>query len=459
MSETDFQRWVCDACGYIYDEAKGDPDSGLAPGTRYDDIPDDWYCPLCGLAKSDLRLLPEPIKAVVSKRAPKPGAKSKGSAEHVVIVGAGVAGWSVAEEIRQRDPQRPILLVSACEGIYYPKPALSTAIAQGKSSEDLADSDALSKAAELGIEVRSGTRVIKFDTERKKLTTAKGAIQYGQLVLALGAQQRQLPLAGDAAESVMRVNDLGSYRKLRHKLEDSVEHVTILGAGLIGCEFAEDLRSGGYAVSVIDPQAYPLASLLPERIAGQLQSVLQDKGVDWKLGLTLTRLDQAERLQATLSDGSLLATDLVISAAGLIAQTQLADKAGLATADGIVTNTQMQTSVTDVYALGDCAEVEGQIYAYIEPIRRQAKVIAEQVCGATAEFESLLPLVRVKTPSFPLSICKPTSPAIQGCCEVQEVEEGRLNLQQHGHWVGFVLSGTQAGSAMNIYRELQHSSA
>ena len=59
MSDASYLRWICDACGYIYDEAKGDPDSGLAPGTRYQDIPDDWQCPLCGMMKSDLRLLPE----------------------------------------------------------------------------------------------------------------------------------------------------------------------------------------------------------------------------------------------------------------------------------------------------------------------------------------------------------------------------------------------------------------
>ena len=59
MSETAYRRWICDACGYIYDEAKGDPDSGLAPGTRFEAIPEDWQCPLCGLTKTDLRPLPE----------------------------------------------------------------------------------------------------------------------------------------------------------------------------------------------------------------------------------------------------------------------------------------------------------------------------------------------------------------------------------------------------------------
>ena len=70
MSAPDFQKYICDACGFIYDEAKGDPDSGLAPGTRFDDIPDDWLCPLCGLSKADLRLLPDAPAAAAVYRTP-----------------------------------------------------------------------------------------------------------------------------------------------------------------------------------------------------------------------------------------------------------------------------------------------------------------------------------------------------------------------------------------------------
>ena len=85
MNDEQYQRWICDACGYIYDEAQGDPDSGLAPGTRYADIPEDWQCPLCGLRKSDLRLLPEVVQPVPSRptasAAAQAGAPLEGAAE------------------------------------------------------------------------------------------------------------------------------------------------------------------------------------------------------------------------------------------------------------------------------------------------------------------------------------------------------------------------------------------
>jgi rubredoxin-NAD+ reductase len=455
LSGSEYRRWVCDACGYIYNEAEGDLDSGLQPGTRYEDIPDDWQCPLCGLSKGDLRLLPDAPPAPVRKR-PRPAGpagKSRGGEDYVVIVGGGIAGWSVAEAIREQDPDTPLLLVSACEGISYPKPALSTAFAHGKRAEDLAEMDAGSHAEQLGLEVRTETRVLKIDTAKKRLTTAKGGIQYGKLVLALGAHQRELPLDGDAAGTVVRVNDLMAYRKLRQRLDEGVKHVTILGAGLIGTEFAEDLSIGGFEVSVIDPTDFPLSNLLPGSVGHELSNRLQEKGVHWHFHCTLDSVERAgERLRATLSNGEALETDLVLSAAGLVPNTQLAEKAGIAVEQGIATDALMRTSVGDVYAIGDCAAVEGQVFAYIEPIRRQAATIAAGLRGESLPFDTRPPLVRVKTPSFPLTVCPPTTSG--RAVPRAEVQPGRVDYYRGDDLVGFVLSGDKAAAASGLYRSL-----
>lgn len=458
MADSEYLRWICDACGYIYDEAQGDPDSGLAAGTRFEDIPDDWQCPLCGLRKSDLRLLPSmpaSTPAVTRTRASKVAAgKSRGSAGHLVIVGAGIAGWSVAEAMRATDTETPILLVTACEGVSYPKPALSTALAHGKDVDAIAEQDAASKAAALDIEVRTETRVIKLDRAKKRLTTAKGGIQYGKLVLALGASQRKLPVSGDAADGILRVNDLRAYRRLRRCLDSDVRHVTILGAGLIGCEFAEDLAGAGFAVTVIDPADQPLAGLLPPQTAQQLRCRLQDNGVQWRFHVTLDRLETSgARKRAIFSDGDAIETDLVLSAAGLVASTQLADRAGLAVKRGIVTDRLMRTNDPDIFAIGDCAEVEGQVYAYIEPIRRQAQTIASTLRGEDKPFDPKPPLVRVKTPCFPLSIC-PSADTLGAIAVASQESEERIDLVSGDRVVGFVLTGSRAGDGMALYREL-----
>lgn len=457
MSNSDFQRYVCDACGFIYDEAKGDPDSGLMPGTRFADIPDNWECPLCGLTKSDLRLLPEVAAAPVIKRprTARKGAPSKGGKDYVVIIGAGVAGWSAAEAIRRRDPEKPVLLVSSCKGFVYPKPAISMAFSQGKSAEDLVDMDAETRAKQLGIEVRTGTRIIKVDSTRKRMTTVKGAIEYDKLVLALGAHQRELPIQGTSAQSVIRVNDLQSYKKLRNELQNGVKHVTILGAGLIGCEFADDLTKAGYQVSIIDPQTQPLSSMLPDSMGQQLKEKLLEKGVEWHFGVTLNVLDKdAEQLKATLSNGSELVTDLVLSAAGLIPNTTVAEKMGLTIDHGISVNNDMQTSNPNIYAIGDCASLDGQVFAYIEPIRRQAEAVAADIAGEHEAFMPLPPLVKVKTPSLPLSICRPKHLNGMEWISTEESHGDHFELREGKNVLGFALSGKMASEAGGIYRQL-----
>lgn len=459
MSGTDFQRWICDACGYIYDEAKGDPDSGLAPGTRYQDIPDDWQCPLCGLTKADLRLLPEapPVANVIIRPKTAASNRSKGSDKHIVIIGAGIAGWSVSEAIRRRDPDTPILLIAACKGLVYPKPAISLAISQGRTADDLVETDAASRAAELNIEVRTETKVIKIDSKRKRITTAKGGIEYGKLVLALGAHQRELEIEGNAAESVLRVNDLLSFKRLQQRLDGGSKSVTILGAGLIGSEFADDLSRAGHKVTVIDPGTLPLADLLPEPMSKELLHRLEKNGVEWQFGQTLKRLEKdGERLQAELSCGDTYQTDLVVSAAGLVANKQLAAKSGLCTDTGITVNSDMQTSNHYIYAIGDCASVEGRLFAYIEPIRRQAEAIAANLAGEHERFMPIPPMVKVKTQSMPISICSPFHHASdESWKQVNSVRPGlHFEIASESNVVGFALSDELASTAGDHYRKL-----
>ena len=127
-----YQQYICDACGYIYDEAVGDPDGGLAAGTRYADIPDDWACPLCGVTKADFRLYRAPSREELQARsgAAPTAVPRRGGPAGVLIVGAGRAGWAMAQALRERDASLPITLVTRCAGDVYDKPMLSVAMAR-----------------------------------------------------------------------------------------------------------------------------------------------------------------------------------------------------------------------------------------------------------------------------------------------------------------------------------------
>ena len=130
--------------------------------------------------------------------------------------------------------------------------------------------------------------------------------------------------------------------------------VAILGAGLIGCEFANDLTLGGYKVDVIDLAPQALGRLIPEAAATALQTKLSEAGVQWHFNTTVQTVDRSgNELIVTLSNGSNIACDFVLSAVGLNPRVNLAKASGIVTGAGIQVNRELETNLPDIYALGD----------------------------------------------------------------------------------------------------------
>ncbi|HSM97923.1 MAG TPA: FAD-dependent oxidoreductase, partial [Gallionella sp.] len=174
----------------------------------------------------------------------------------VVVLGSGLAGYTLVRELRKLDRGVAITLISQDSGDYYSKPMLSNALAQRKTAGSLVITAAAEMAGQLDITLLHHTEVLGIDRGHKELQTSAGVIGYDRLVLALGADPVRLPLRGDAADAVVSVNDLGDYAKFRGAIESpagAAKHIAIIGGGLIGCEFANDLAGTGYAVTVIDP--------------------------------------------------------------------------------------------------------------------------------------------------------------------------------------------------------------
>lgn len=454
-TEAPYRQFLCVVCGYIYDEAEGDPDSGLAPGTRFEDIPEDWYCPLCGVTKADFEPLDE-----VRRRAeagPAPVRRTRpGKETGVVVVGAGVAGWSTVEALRRQDPDRPVTLVAACSGAVYPKPQLSTAVAQGRAPDDLIRAAAREHADRFGIRILPHTRVRGIDREARRLRTAAGSIRYTHLVLATGARQRRLPLTGDGADAVLHVNDLRSYRALRQRVDGTCSRVVILGGGLIGCELGEDLAAGGHQVTIIDPTERPLSRLAPESIGDGLAARLRERGITFHGGDAAEGVHTAGTgLTVTTRAGTHLEADVVLSAAGLVPAVELAREAGLTVNRGIQVDGGMRSSDPTILAVGDGAEVDGHLYGYIDPIREQAEAAAATIADTPAPFCHRPPLIRVKTPSLPLALCPPETEA--GHWEQIAGTGPELHLEfrdDAGRLAGFALSGDFTRQAAELNQRL-----
>lgn len=419
MNDDGLREWICRVCGWVYDEAAGDADSGLAPGTRYEDIPDDWACPICGVSKADLEPhVPAPVTAARAAAAPAPRAAG------VVIVGAGRAGWQVAQAIRERDAARPITIVSACSGDVYDKPQLSVAVARGLALDGLVREHAAAAAARLCVRLVCGTHAVAIDAPRRRLRTTRGTLRYTHLVLAHGAAPALPPVL--PAKAVWRVNDLVAYRALRAALADAPQRVAIVGAGLVGCELANDLALAGHTVTLLDVQPRPLA-MLPAEAGAQL---LQAWGA-LKIGfIGNAQVAAVEGRTLRLADGRTVEADALVAATGLRAPTRLATSAGLAfdaAAGGIVIDAATgATSVPGIHAAGDCVVVDGRASRYIEPISRQAQAIAAAICGGNPPAPaSLPPVLRVKTSSLPITV----SGRLDGEGQWRDEDDGEARLR------------------------------
>ncbi len=322
----------------------------------------------------------------------------------IIVLGSGLAGYTLVRELRKLDRDVPITLISRDSGDYYSKPMLSNALAQHKTAESLVITAAAEMAKQLDFTLLQHVEVSGIHRERKELQTSAGLVEYSRLVLALGADPIRLPLRGDAVDAVMSVNDLSDYAKFRNLLQ-SAKHIAIIGGGLIGCEFANDLAGAGCAVTVIDPTAYPLSGLMPEQAGKQLLAPLAKLGITWRFGAAVQAVDHAATGYAlTLTDGTILAADLVLSAVGLRPRIGLARNAGLTINRGIVVNTQLRSSDPDIYALGDCAEIDGRVLPYVLPIMHAARALARVLTGEDARVEFPAMPVVVKTPAYPVAV-------------------------------------------------------
>jgi len=373
----------------------------------------------------------------------------------IVIIGSGLAGYTVLKEIRKRDAAVPVTLVTADDGAFYSKPNLSNALANGQTAAALASASAEKMAADQNATVRTHTRVTAIDTQGQRIRTETGEIEYSQLVLALGADPFAHGLAGDGAADVLTVNDLADYVAFRSAI-DGKKRITVLGGGLIGCEFANDLVHAGYTVDVVHLGEWPLERLLPVEAGQRLADSLAALGVNWHFGRTGKSVERtAEAYSITLDNGETVAADVVLSAIGLKPRTQLAQAAGIAVGRGIQTNGLLESSAPNVYAMGDCAEVEGLNLPYVQPLMVQARALAATLTGTPTPVVYAPMPVMVKTPAHPVAVLPPRIGAAGGWkVECSDTGICALHTDDAGRLQGFALTGSETGRRNALAKEL-----
>lgn len=374
----------------------------------------------------------------------------------IIIIGTGLAGYNLGKEFRRLDAAAPLVYITSDDGRSYSKPMLSTGFTKGSSADQLAMADAGKMAEDLKASIRTLTRVTAIDAANHCIQIGNEKMAYSKLVLAVGATCIQAPLVGDGVSDVYNVNDLMDYAKFRSAIEGK-KKIFIIGAGLIGCEYANDLTNGGFEVESVDPMPTVLANLLPEQASHAVQKTLEkEKGVKFHFGTVAEAVNKSGNgYEVTLKNGVKTTADAVLSAIGVRANTTLAKEAGLTINRGIVVNRELQTSNKDIYALGDCAEVDGQLLYYVMPLMTCARALAKTLAG-TATPVSYGPMpVGIKVPVCPIQVSPPAR-GVDGKWEI-EAEDNNVKAlfrDASGKLLGFALTGSKVSEKMTLQKEL-----
>ncbi|MFT7372986.1 MAG: rubredoxin-NAD+ reductase [Oleiphilaceae bacterium] len=377
------------------------------------------------------------------------------SALPIVIIGTGLAGYSLVREFRKLNRDAPILMLTRDDGHSYSKPMLSTGFTKGKSADAISLADPGKMASQLNISIRNFTEVSRIDPDSNTLHMGSEVLAYQQLVLANGASANTLNFKGSDHANILSINDLMDYRSFREKLVGK-QRVLVMGAGLIGCEYANDLLYGDFQITVVDPAETALHGLIPSFAGNAVIQGLERKGVQFMMQCCVEEVIAYEdHLVAILSDGQQVTTDLIISAVGIKPELTLAKSAGLECDKGVVTNRFLETSRADIYALGDCAQIDGYVLLYVLPLMASARALAKTLNGErTAVSFSAMPVV-IKTPACPVVV----SPALAQNGEWQ-VEQDDININaryvnQRGETEGFVLTGECVSAKQSLIKGLK----
>jgi 3-phenylpropionate/trans-cinnamate dioxygenase ferredoxin reductase subunit len=314
--------------------------------------------------------------------------------DRLVIIGGGQAAFSLAAKLRALKDERPITILSAEDVAPYQRPPLSKKYLLGEMSFDRLLLRPQDWYAENAIELRLSAFAEEIDRDARRVRLQDGSdIAYGTLVLATGASPRQLPaaLGGDLA-GVHVMRDKRDADRLEKDLLAG-RRILIIGGGYIGLEAAAVARHKGLEVTLIEMAGRILQRVAARETADIIRAVHEAHGVVIRESTGLKKLigRDGHVTAAELSDGSTIDVDLVIVGIGVTANSDLAERAGLAVANGILVDSQARTSDPSVFAVGDCASLPWREHRIrLESVQNavdQAESAACVIAGVESAYE------------------------------------------------------------------------
>ena len=278
--------------------------------------------------------------------------------DRIVILGAGIAGISACGQILKEAPEARITLLSDERDLPYVRPLLS------KLTLNTFRRDSLSIHPEEwyrdnGVRLLCGVPVDRIISEQKEVLLADGTrLPYDKLIYALGARCHVPPIPGAGLPGTACVRTIGDLQKIRRLLA-AAKQAVVIGGGVIGLEFAWEIRKAGCAVTVLEAMPHLMERVLDPQSASVLEEHCASCGIGVHTGVTVARIDGADRAEAVvLSDGRTFPADLVLLSCGIKANTEAAKRSGIACGRGVLVNDRLQTGVPDIFAAGDCIQID-----------------------------------------------------------------------------------------------------
>lgn len=328
-----------------------------------------------------------------------------------VIVGGGAAGISAAQKLRSLDPKASLVLVEAEPVPYYLRPGLVEVLAGKKELQEITPYPK-SWFEKNGIEYRLGEAAVALDPAQKEVLLASGkSISYDRLLLATGAEPVRPEIPGLDLPGVFTMRTAADVERIRTWAEGR-RRAVVLGGGWLGLEAAYALRHFLAEVVVLDRGPWPLHRQLDQDAGEVLASLLKEKGLEVRGKTEATAIRGAGEVQEVLlSSGEALPADLVLIAMGVRPRVAIAKDAGLSVNRGVVVNDFLETSAPGIYAAGDVAEWQGQVYGIVPAAREQGFVVAQNMVepGST-RYDGTRPAQRLKVAGVELLVLGETQP-------------------------------------------------
>ena len=310
-----------------------------------------------------------------------------------MIVGAGHAAGQLVASLVQRKADFRITLVGDEGSLPYQRPPLSKKFLAGEIDSERLLVRPAGFFDTSGISVHTGTTIRSIDRARRVAVSGDSReFRYDRLVLALGSRARELKVPGSELEGIHTLRSIDDVTKIRPGLAPGCR-LTIIGAGYIGLEVAAVAVGMGVDVTVIESASRVMSRAVSEEVSRAYAHIHRERGVSLMLGAQVRGFAGSGRVSAVeLADGQTVVSDIVIVGIGAVPNTELAERSGLRTGDGIVVDKQCVTSDPSVLAIGDCTQHPNPLLnrsLRLESVHNaleQAKTAAAVLCGEAASY-------------------------------------------------------------------------